>query len=476
MACPMAFQAVQRRYDLSLGKILEVAARNRSLSWVLTNVIRRRGLEVEITGEMMMEIGYDREACKAVAQLLKENDGEIKITEAAMQNSVLTYNIEVVMVLLDQMAAEFKITEKMLTQAAQRHRHYRYSNEVFALLLRRGDRAVKITKSLVENIAGSFDAEIMTLLLGERGAEVEITEEVMEKAAGNREHGKEMMMLLLGRCDIAVKITENLIARVSSGDVMELLLDRYGTEIEITENLIARISSGNIMRLLLDRYGTAIEITENLIARISSDDVMMFLLDRYGTAVEITEKMVKTIVRNCGWEAVMRLLKLKGAKVGITEGALNAAAARGRGEWGHLLAHKHTRGKITEEKSEIAVANRTNEQERARCIESEVTEAILEVIEESMIGMEESMRKSMMMRKIVKKFNMTVESEYVMYVGVSRKGLWEAFEAEINWTHWKDMWRCFLAQEARNLGIIGIKALFFAAKPGRSRRFGQLSL
>ena len=164
----------------------------------------------------------------------------------------------------------------------------------------------------------------------------------------------------------------------------------------------------------------------------------------------------------------MRLLRLKSAKVGITEGVLNAAAARGRGEWGHLLAHKHTRGKITEDKSEIAVANRTNEQERARCIESEVIEAILEVIEEIMIGMEESMRKSMM---IVKTFDRTVESElreleikmYGMDTGISRKGLWEAFEAEANWTHGEDVWRRSLAQEARNLGIVGIKALFLVA-------------
>jgi hypothetical protein len=48
-----------------------------------------------------------------------------------------------------------------------------------------------------------------------------------------------------------------------------------------------------------------------------------------------------------------------------------------------LLIHKHTRGKITEEKSEIAVASRMNGQERARCIECEITEAILEVTEEN---------------------------------------------------------------------------------------------
>lgn len=67
-----------------------------------------------------------------------------------------------------------------------------------------------------------------------------------------------------------------------------------------------------------------------------------------------------------------------------------------RGERGlmmHLLAHKHKRGKITEEKSEIAVASRMNEQERVRCIESEITEAILEeIVEKRTVGIEERSR------------------------------------------------------------------------------------
>lgn len=49
--------------------------------------------------------------------------------------------------------------------------------------------------------------------------------------------------------------------------------------------------------------------------------------------------------------------------------------------------------------------------------------------------------------------------------------LWEAFEAEAHWTHWEDMWRRSLAQRARNLGIIGIKALYFAANSERAARF-----
>ena len=95
-----------------------------------------------------------------------------------------------------------------------------------------------------------------------------------------------------------------------------------------------------------------------------------------------------------------------------------------------------------------------------------------------MIGGEEGM----IMWEIVEAFDRMVkmglgelegemQRHYVMSMSIGRKGLRETFEAEARWTHWKDMWRCFLAQEARNLGIIGIKALFFTAKFGRLHRF-----
>ena len=206
----MAFQAVQRLYGFSLGKILEVATGSKSLSNALTHFIKQRGSGVRIIGEIMMEIGYNLEACKVIAQLLKEYDGEIRITEAAMRNFVLS-DIEVVMVLLDQMAAEFKITKEILEQAARNGTH----RKALALLLRRSGRAVKITQSLVGNIAESFDVEMMMLLLNKRGAEVGITEEIIEKATGDHSHGKEMIMLLLGRSDTAVKITKRVVISVA---------------------------------------------------------------------------------------------------------------------------------------------------------------------------------------------------------------------------------------------------------------------
>ena len=173
----MAFQAVQRLYGFSLGKILVVATGSKSLSNALTLFIKQRGSGVRITGEIMMEIGYNLEACKAIAQLLKEYDGEIRITEAAMQNFVLS-DIEVVMVLLGQMAAEFKITKEMLEQAA-----------------RNGTPAVKVTEQLIERISSVFDNDMMMLLLDRYGMAVEITEKVVETIVRNC--GWEVVMRLL---------------------------------------------------------------------------------------------------------------------------------------------------------------------------------------------------------------------------------------------------------------------------------------
>ena len=209
-----------------------------------------------------------------------------------------------------------------------------------------------------------------------------------------------------------------LVAQVFDKELMALILDREGAGESITNEVLEATTTNReygkeIIMLLLERSDTTVKVIEKLIERISSvfdDDVMMLLLDRYGTAVEITEKMVKAFVRNCGWEVVMRLLKSKGAGV-----------------------------EITEEKSKIAVASRMNEQERARRIECEITEAILEVIEKStikesirMVWKEGRMiRREGRMMRIVEESDRMVELELrdVMDMGID---LWEAFEAEAN--------------------------------------------
>ena len=58
---------------------------------------------------------------------------------------------------------------------------------------------------------------------------------------------------------------------------------------------------------------------------------MMLLLDRYGMVVEIIEKVVEVIVRNCGWEVVMRLLKSKGAGIKIARWSIGSCSREGSG-------------------------------------------------------------------------------------------------------------------------------------------------
>jgi len=72
-------------------------------------------------------------------------------------------------------------------------------------------------------------------------------------------------------------------------------------------------------------------------------------------------------------------------------------------------------------------------------------------------------KERMIRREIVEEFDRMVELEL--------RGVMDMHRPLGELDHWKDMWRRSLAQRARNLGIIGIKALFFAADSKRAGRF-----
>jgi hypothetical protein len=69
-------------------------------------------------------------------------------------------------------------------------------------------------KQQVVEIAGSFDKEVMTLLLERRGDGVPVTEEVVKAAAGNEESGEGVMTLLLKQRGDGVPIIEKAVKAV----------------------------------------------------------------------------------------------------------------------------------------------------------------------------------------------------------------------------------------------------------------------
>ncbi|KAH7218857.1 hypothetical protein DER44DRAFT_739024 [Fusarium oxysporum] len=153
-----------------------------------------------------------------------------------------------------------------------------YPNVVPVLLNMGG----KVTAQVTQAAAGNWNhgMEVMMLLLDRQGDEITITEEVVKAAAGNSGNGMAVMALLLDRRGDEITITEEVVkaAAGNSGNgmaVMALLLDRRGDEITITEEVVkaAAGNSGNgreVMALLLDR-GVHIE-TETDISRLTRRD------------------------------------------------------------------------------------------------------------------------------------------------------------------------------------------------------------
>ncbi|KAK3353751.1 heterokaryon incompatibility protein-domain-containing protein [Lasiosphaeria hispida] len=246
---------------------------------------------------------------------------------------------------------------------------------VIISILERREGNLRMAENETVNIAGSFHAEMMKFLLGQRGAEVKITEGVVTAAAGNGSSGKEIMRLLLEQRGAEVKITEGVVTAVAGNQwsgkgIMKLLLEQRGAEVKITEGVVTaaagnRWSGKEIMKLLLEQRGAEVKITEGVvIAAVGNgrEEIMRLLLEQRGAEVKITEGVVTAAAGNedSGKAVVRLLLEQRGAEVKITEGVVTAAAGNrwsGKEIMKLLLEQRGAEVKITEGVVIAAVGN-----------------------------------------------------------------------------------------------------------------------
>ncbi|RYP57198.1 hypothetical protein DL769_009636 [Monosporascus sp. CRB-8-3] len=238
------------------------------------------------------------------------------------------------------------------------------------ILGRRGDYAQTTEKGMIR-IAGSFDQEVMKLLLDQRKDEAQITEKVVEAAAGNtgnskeaaagnEGNGKEVIALLLDQRSDEVKITEEVVKVAADNwnngkEVIALLLDQRGSEVNITEEVVkaaaGSYSGKEVMALLLDQRSDEVKITEEVVKAAAgswdSKQVMALLLDQRGSEVNITEEVVKAAAGNGRFD-----LRSGGVYLGN-----NATQSSGKEVMALLLDQRGTEVKITEEVVKEAASN-----------------------------------------------------------------------------------------------------------------------
>ncbi|KAL8391898.1 hypothetical protein RB595_002193 [Gaeumannomyces hyphopodioides] len=96
--------------------------------------------------------------------------------------------------------------------------------EDMMLLLERGDQS-QITPELVEEIAASYDEDVMMLLLEKLGHRIQITTDVVKAVAGNQRSGRRIMVLLLEKRKYQILEVLHLAAENGHEAVAKLLVE-----------------------------------------------------------------------------------------------------------------------------------------------------------------------------------------------------------------------------------------------------------
>jgi hypothetical protein len=228
--------------------MVTAAAANKKHGNYMMKVLLDRSDSIVLTAELVEVAIGNTDSGREVIELLLDRD--IKITDDAIVTMAQRFDAKVMRLLLDR-RRDVKFTKMALEAVADNKTS---GKEIMELLLGRDIRA---TEGALATIARRFDAKVMALLLN-RWRDIQITEVVMKAAAENKKSSKEMVKLLLRRCDI--KDTEGtvaVIARRFDAEAMALLLDRW-KDIQISESVLKaaagnRVSGKEVMELLLSK-------------------------------------------------------------------------------------------------------------------------------------------------------------------------------------------------------------------------------
>ena len=320
----------------------------------IADFLKRRGGEVKITKKAVKAAaGNTQNGKEVMTVLLKQRGDEVKITEEVVKAAAENCwsGQKVMALLLEQRGDEVKITKEVVKAAVGNARN---GKEVMTLLLKqRGEEVVRA--------AAQSGKEVMVLLLKQQGDEVKITEDVVKAAAGNTQNGEEVMVLLLEERVEGFKITEGLVAELArsfSARPMALLLEQRGDEVRVTEEVVKAAAGnwwgGEVMALLLKQRGDEVKVTEEVVKAAAGniwigEGVITILLEKR-VQVKITEGLVIELARSFSARPIALLLKQQGDEVRVIEEVVKATAGNRRSgeEVITILLKKRVQVKITE--------------------------------------------------------------------------------------------------------------------------------
>jgi hypothetical protein len=299
---------------------------------------------------------------KVMADILGRTGDFAQITEEGISKVARSSDLEVMMLLLEQIAYRVSITEQVVKGAV---RNEDQGRELMQFFLERWGEDIPITEEIIaeamENQHGEQVMKLMIDHLKQRGYEVPITERVVTAARRNDKQGARMMELLLGEKSAKIRTTEEAIIwiikteylqegavisrRFFDIEIMKLLLEHRREEVPITEEVVIAAvgdeeQGGGMIKLLFERRGDDMLITERVMIaaagnRNEGERVMDTLFEKRAAALPITEDVVVAAAGNTwyGQKMMTHFFEFRGQSVPITERVMiNAVKDERHGE------------------------------------------------------------------------------------------------------------------------------------------------
>jgi ankyrin repeat protein len=242
-------------------------------------ILKRWGKDVLITEEAV--IGAAENARRVVLELVfEQHKPEITkdILKAAARN--IKHGQAVVEFLLDQQSV--RISEDVLNAAVA---NTGCGKQIIALFVDR-HHGIQLSEAVIRTAARKGGAEIMEFILALKGENFVVPEDVIQAAAGNKEHGSDILSLLLTR-SVDVKDTKIILkaAITNAGNgraVMQALLAKFGRSCideKIIKAVVQHWKTGEaVLELCIRQYRDQDSAVEAIIDAAARNT-------RYGTAV-----------------------------------------------------------------------------------------------------------------------------------------------------------------------------------------------
>ena len=193
-------------YSITLKDLLEIL--KNGASNVLRVLLDCQGQNIRLSNQCLMRIVRETRDEAILSLLFGRCHEKVKITTKIIQVAA-RYRTKVIMDLLLNNSGGFKITEAILQAAAIN----RNGESVMRLFLDRYGDDFRIIESIVQAAAANchHGEKIMRLLLGRRGEELTISENVVQAAAANDNSGEKIIQLLLDQRGEEFRISESIV-------------------------------------------------------------------------------------------------------------------------------------------------------------------------------------------------------------------------------------------------------------------------